>query len=51
MVMVFVVKQVLGMVYVMVAVPGRCPVMTPADVIEAMVGELLLHVPPGVASV
>ena len=35
----------------MIAVPAVPPVTTPAPLIEAVPGALLLHVPPAVASV
>jgi hypothetical protein len=47
-----VVKQPEGVVYVIVAVPGVPPVYTPVvTLMDAVVGEEELQVPPGVAEV
>ena len=45
-------KQPVGNVYLIVVVPANLPVATPEiEVIDPMVGNVLLHVPPPVASV
>ena len=46
------VKQPVGNLYVMVAVPVAIPIITPEGInINAVSGALLAHVPPGVALV